>query len=293
MTLLELLQSNSTAFMITMGSLGLIVGSFLNVVIHRLPLIMENDWRQQCAEFLGTACPGIEALENLSLAQPPSRCPHCGHRLGALENIPLLSYLYQRGRCRGCGHGIAWRYPLVELLGALLAAGVAAHFGFGWPALLAAILTWALLALAWIDYDTQYLPDAITLPMLWLGIGANLFGLFTDLQSSVIGAMAGYGSLWSVYQLFKLATGKEGMGFGDFKLLGCLGAWLGWQVLPLIIMLSSIGGSVVGITIICLRRSGRDLKIPFGPYLALAGWIALIWGNDISQWYMHSLGMST
>jgi leader peptidase (prepilin peptidase) / N-methyltransferase len=290
MTLLNYLQSDTQAFIIILFLLGLVVGSFLNVVIYRLPKMMENDWRLQCQEYLGTQDPNAAAPEPLSLSLPASHCPHCRQQLGILENIPVLSYLLQRGRCRHCNTAIAWRYPGVELLSAVLTAYVAWHFGPGWQALAASVLIWALIALTFIDFDTQYLPDAITLPLLWLGLGVNLWHTFTDLPSSVIGAMVGYGSLWSVYQGFKLLTGKEGMGYGDFKLLAALGAWLGWQALPLIIILSSLVGSLVGITLMILKRADRDLKIPFGPYLAVAGSIALIWGQDITTGYLRSIG---
>lgn len=267
--------------------LGLLVGSFLNVVIHRLPLIMERDWQAQCAQMRGDAAPHPEPL---SLARPRSRCPQCGHAITALENIPVLSWLALRGRCRGCGGAISARYPMVELLCAALSGYAAWHFGPGWTTAGALVLLWALLALTFIDFDTQLLPDAITLPLLWAGLLFNLWGSFTDLQSAVIGAMAGYLSLWLVYQGFRLATGREGMGFGDFKLLGAIGAWLGWQMLPLVILLSSLVGSVAGVALIVLARHGRATPIPFGPYLAAAGVIALFWGRWITATYLGTLG---
>lgn len=265
------------------GLLGLAVGSFLNVVIHRLPIMMEREWAAQCADLRGEPAPEFDAL---SLLAPRSRCPKCGHGIGALENIPVLSWLLLRGRCRGCGTGIGVRYPLVELLTGLLSLACAWTFG---PTLLligALALVWALIALTFIDLDTQLLPDSITLPLIWAGLLLNLLGGFTDLQSAVVGAIAGYLVLWSVYWAFKLATGKEGMGYGDFKLLAALGAFLGWQMLPVIILLSSLVGAVVGIALIVLRSHGRDVPIPFGPYLAAAGVIALFFGTTINRTYL-------
>lgn len=270
------------------GLLGLCVGSFLNVVIHRLPKMMENDWRIQCAELRGE-----EAVptETLSLAKPRSRCPSCGHRISALENIPLISYLLiLRGKCSGCGIAISARYPVVEALTGLLSAYAAWHFGPTAQAAGALLLLWALIALSGIDLDTQLLPDSITLPLLWLGLAFNLWTTYCDLPSAVIGAMAGYLALWSVFWLFKLVTGKEGMGYGDFKLLAALGAWLGWQMLPAIILVSSIVGAAVGITLIAAARHGRNIPIPFGPYLAAAGVIALFWGQQITRTYLGMIG---
>ncbi|MDO8348172.1 MAG: A24 family peptidase [Rugosibacter sp.] len=262
------------------GILGLAVGSFLNVVIHRLPQMMEREWAGQCAELRGEEAP---VFEPLSLAKPRSRCPRCGHLISALENIPVISWLVLRGRCKGCAAPISMRYPLVELATAVLFAFVAWYFGFGTTALAALVFIAGLMALTGIDFDTQLLPDDITLPLLWIGLGFNMFGVFTDLKSAVIGAMAGYLSLWLVYWGFKLATGKEGMGYGDFKLLAALGAWLGWQVLPLTILLSSFVGAVIGIALMVFARHGRNVPIPFGPYLAIAGIIALFWGKSLTQ----------
>ncbi len=269
------------------GLLGLCVGSFLNVVIHRLPKMMEREWQTQCAELRGEMPPPGEAL---SLAKPRSRCPTCGHRITALENIPLLSYLLiLKGKCAGCGARISPRYPIVEALTGLLSAYAAWHFGPTLQTLGALVLIWALIALSAIDLDTQLLPDSITLPLLWLGLGFNLWTTYTDLPSAVVGAMLGYLALWSVFWLFKLATGKEGMGYGDFKLLAALGAWLGWQMLPAIILLSSVVGAIVGITLIVACRRGRNIPIPFGPYLAAAGGIALFWGAQITHGYLSSI----
>lgn len=282
----ELLATLSTpaGFTIACGVLGLLVGSFLNVVIHRLPRMMEADWQAQCAELRGEPLP---AAAPLSLVRPRSHCPQCGHPIGALENIPIVSWLLLRGRCSACKAPISARYPLVEALTGTLTALTALHFGFGLAAAGAIALVWSLIALTFIDFDTQFLPDSITLPLLWLGLLLNLWGTFTDLPSAVIGAMAGYLSLWSVYWGFKLATGKEGMGYGDFKLLAALGAWLGWQMLPLIILLSSLVGAVVGVALIILARHGRNVPIPFGPYLAAAGLLALFWGKELTSNYLH------
>ena len=273
-------------FLFSAFFLGLCIGSFLNVVVHRLPKMMEREWHTQCADLRGET---ENELPPLNLSKPRSRCPDCAHQITALENIPILSYLLLRGRCSSCGTGISLRYPLIELLTGMLSAYVAWHFGFGWASLGALIMVWSLIALAAIDFDTQLLPDAITMPLLWLGLAFNLNGVMTDLPSSVLGAMVGYLSLWSVFWLFKLATGKEGMGYGDFKLLAALGAWLGWQMLPVIILLSSIVGALVGIGLIAFARHGRNNPIPFGPYLAAAGVIALFWGPQLTRTYLGLL----
>lgn len=265
------------------GLLGLCVGSFLNVVIHRLPKIMEQEWQAQCAELHGESA---STAEQLSLAKPRSRCPACGHQITALENIPVLSYLLLKGKCSGCGIPISARYPTIEILTGLFSAYTAWHFGPTLQAAGALLLVWSLIALAAIDFDTQLLPDAITLPLLWLGLAFNLADTYVDLPAAVVGAMAGYLALWTVFWLFKLATGKEGMGYGDFKLLAALGAWLGWQMLPTIILLSSVVGAFVGITMIIVARRGRNVPIPFGPYLAAAGAIALFWGPQLTQSYL-------
>ncbi len=265
------------------GLLGLCVGSFLNVVIHRLPKIMEQEWQAQCAELHGESA---STAAHFSLAKPRSRCPVCGHQITALENIPVLSYLLLKGKCSGCGASISARYPIIEILTGLLSAYTAWHFGPTLQAAGALLLVWSLIALAAIDFDTQLLPDAITLPLLWLGLVFNLANTYVDLPTAVVGTMAGYLALWTVFWLFKLATGKEGMGYGDFKLLAALGAWLGWQMLPTIILLSSVVGAVVGITLIIVARRGRNIPIPFGPYLAAAGGIALFWGPQLTRSYL-------
>lgn len=292
MSLVELLQTVPAAFVGACLILGLMVGSFLNVVIHRLPKMMELGWRQQCAELRGEAShPDGDAAPHTpyNLVVPRSACPHCNHAISAWENIPIVSYLLLRGKCKGCGAAISPRYPIIEAISGMLCAYAAWHFGFGWTAAGALLLVWALLTLTAIDIDTQLLPDDITLPLLWAGLLFNLFGVFTNLSSAVLGAAIGYLALWSVYWGFKLATGKEGMGYGDFKLLAALGAWLGWQMLPLIILLSSLVGAVVGITLIVALKHGRNIPIPFGPYLAGGGLIALFWGQTLTQGYLHLL----
>ncbi len=279
----ELLLAQPGAFAIACGLIGLVVGSFLNVVIHRLPRMLERDWAAQCAELRGETPP---AAEPFSLVAPRSRCPQCGHAITALENIPLLSYLFLGGRCRGCRTRISPRYPLVEALSALLSAYAGWRFGPTWAAAGALLFLWCMIALTFIDFDTQLLPDSITLPLLWAGLLLNLGATYADLKSAVIGAIAGYLALWSVYWLFKLATGKEGMGYGDFKLLAAIGAWLGWQMLPLTILASSAVGALVGIVLIVAARHGRNVPIPFGPYLAAAGVIALFWGKPLTRQYL-------
>jgi len=259
---------------------GLCAGSFLNVVVHRLPKMLEREWRAQCAELAGEA-PQAEAPYNLIV--PRSACPSCGHRIGALENVPLLSYVFLGGRCSSCKAKIGIRYPLIEAAAAIAAAYAAWRFGFGWKALGAMLFCWSMIALAAIDLDTQLLPDDISLPLLWAGLAFNLGASFAALGSAVVGAIAGYLSLWLVYWGFKLATGKEGMGYGDFKLLAAIGAWLGWQALPLVILASSFVGALVGVTLIVFARHAREKPIPFGPYLAAAGVIALFWGPELTR----------
>lgn len=265
---------------------GLLIGSFLNVVIHRLPVMMEREWRTQCAELAGEAAPSFEPL---SLVGPRSRCPQCGRPIRAVENVPILSYLMLKGRCPGCGKAISRRYPLVEAVTGLLFGYVAWRFGPGVATAGAMLFVAAMVALTFIDFDTQLLPDDITLPLLWAGLLVNLNGTFASLPNAVIGAAAGYLALWTVYWLFKLATGKEGMGYGDFKLLAAIGAWLGWQLLPLVILLSSFVGAAVGLVLIVLARQGRSVPMPFGPYLAAAGVIALFWGKALNQAYLGVL----
>lgn len=286
MSLFDVLQATPAAFVAVCLILGLIVGSFLNVVIHRLPKMMEHGWLQQCAELRGEDFPQQSPY---NLMVPRSACPNCQHAISAAENIPLISYLLLGGKCKGCGIRISPRYPLVELCTGLSSAYAALHFGFGAAAVGAILLIWALIALSAIDFDTQLLPDDITLPLLWLGLLFNMYGVFTTLPNAVIGAVFGYVVLWLVYWSFKLLTGKEGMGYGDFKLLAALGAWLGWQMLPLIIMLSSLVGAAVGITLMLMLRRGRNVPMPFGPYLAGGGLIALFWGEALNSAYMRLL----
>ncbi len=283
--ILTVLQQNTAFYLLSVFVLSLAIGSFLNVVIHRLPLMMQRSWKQQCSEILELDAP-VDS-ETLNLIAPRSRCPHCKHPIGALENIPVISYLLQKGRCKHCGEPISPRYPIIESVTALLSVVVAWRFGVSEQALFAVLLTWALITLSMIDFDTTLLPDDITLPFLWLGILLGLSAVYVDIQASVIGAVAGYLSLWLVYHVFKLLTGKEGMGYGDFKLLALLGAWMGWQQLPLVIILSSIVGAVVGVSLILFRGRDRNIPIPFGPYLAAAGWIALLWGDAIVSAYIN------
>ena len=271
-------------FTLTCTALGLIVGSFLNVVILRLPKMMEQGWQRECCEVLDQPA---SVQEPISLSHPGSHCPGCGAAIKPWQNIPVISWLVLRGRCAQCGMGISVRYPAVELITGVLSGLVAWHFGFGIEALSALALIWMLVALTGIDIDTQLLPDSITLPLLWLGLAVNLFAVWTPLSSAVMGAMLGYGSLWSVYWLFKLVTGKEGMGYGDFKLLGALGAWFGWQAVPLMILLSSFVGAALGIAILLSKRQGRDTPMPFGPYLAGAGLLTLFFGDTLIAEYLQ------
>lgn len=285
MSLLSTLQDHPGFFVFIVTLLGLMVGSFLNVVIHRLPVMLEREWQQQCAELKGESTP---KAPHYNLVVPRSGCPSCGHAITAAENIPILSWLYLRGRCSACRSPISARYPVVEALSGLLSGYIAWRFGVTLAAAGALLFAWAMIALAFIDFNTQLLPDDITLPFLWLGLVLNLGGTFTDLPSAVIGAAAGYVALWSVYWLFKLATGKEGMGHGDFKLLAAIGAWLGWKMLPVVILLSSLVGAIVGISLIVALGRDRNVPIPFGPYLAGGGLIALFWGADLCRAYLGS-----
>lgn len=288
MPLLDLLASSPLAFVLCTLVLGLLVGSFLNVVVYRLPKMMIRDWKTQSREMLDL--PPEPQTETFNLILPHSRCPHCSHKIRAWENIPVVSYLFLGGKCSQCKAPISKRYPLVELACGVLSAFIAWHFGFGWQAGAVLVLTWGLLSMSLIDADHQLLPDAIVLPLLWLGLIVNAFGLFTSLTDALWGAVAGYLVLWCVFWLFKLITGKEGMGYGDFKLLAMLGAWGGWQILPLTILLSSIVGAVLGLILLRLRNVETSTPIPFGPYLALAGWIALLWGDQITTSYLQIAG---
>jgi leader peptidase (prepilin peptidase)/N-methyltransferase len=269
---------------------GLLVGSFLNVVIYRLPVMMNTGWKKECKEYLE-----IEDTESndepFNLMVPLSRCPGCNSAIKPYQNIPVLSYLFLKGKCSECKIHISLRYPLIEAFTGIASAIVAWHFGYTVEMLFALLLTWCLISLSFIDIDHQLLPDSITLPMLWLGLFLSLFSVYSDSHSSIIGAIAGYLSLWSVYQLFRLATGKEGMGYGDFKLLSLFGAWLGWQYLPLIILLSSLVGAIIGISMILITKKDHRIPIPFGPYLAMAGWLALLWGDQINALYLNAVGL--
>jgi leader peptidase (prepilin peptidase)/N-methyltransferase len=288
MSLVDLLASSPLAFVLSALILGLLVGSFLNVLVYRLPIMMERDWQAQSREML--KLPAEPEGETFNLILPHSRCPHCAHRIRPWENLPVLSYLFLGGKCSSCKAPISKRYPLVELACGLLSGYVAWHFGFGWPAAAMLVLTWGLLAMSLIDADHQLLPDSLVLPLLWLGLIVNSPGLFTSLGDALWGAVAGYLVLWSVFWLFKLVTGKEGMGYGDFKLLAMLGAWGGWQILPLTILLSSLVGAILGLIMLRLRNVETSTPIPFGPYLAIAGWIALLWGGQITDSYLQFAG---
>ena len=288
MSILEFWGANAAVFVACVVVLGLLVGSFLNVVVYRLPKMLMRDWRAQAREVLEMPTKDVEETFNLVL--PNSSCPNCGHEIKPWENIPLLSWLFLRGKCSGCKQAISVRYPLVELACGVLSGVIAWQFGVSWEGLAMLVLTWGLLAMSLIDADQQILPDALVLPLLWLGLILNSFGLFTSLPDALWGAVIGYMSLWSIFWLFKLVTGKEGMGYGDFKLLALLGAWGGWQVLPLTILLSSVVGAVLGVIILRLQRNSYSNPIPFGPYLAVAGWIALIWGDAITSSYLQFAG---
>ncbi len=266
---------------------GLIVGSFLNVVIYRLPLSMLQSWKRECEEFLKNNSELDTSDTTFNIAFPASHCPKCKAKVQPWQNIPILSYILLQGRCASCKSPIAIRYPLVELATGLLTGFCFYSYGLSLEGLLVAVFTWCLISLTMIDIDHKLLPDNITLPLLWLGLLANSGGLFVDLHSALYGAAAGYLSLWSVYWLFKTLTGKEGMGFGDFKLLAALGAWMGWQMLPLVIILSSLVGAVIGIAGILIQGRDKNVPIPFGPYLAIAGWIAFFWGDKITQAYLQ------
>ena len=291
--MLELISGSPAVFVVVVFAFALLLGSFLNVVIYRLPLMMQRDWRQQCAELseMQLELPE-EAQQGLrfNLVAPRSRCRHCGHRITALQNIPVISYVALGGKCAGCGQPISARYPLVEAVTAFLCAAVAGHFGFGWEALMGIVLTLYLVPITMIDFDHQLIPDSTVLPLLWIGLAMSLFHpvagsdtLFISPQDAIIGAIVGYLSLWSVYWLFKLVTGKEGMGYGDFKLLAALLAWLGWQQVLVIVLMSAVVGAIVGISLTVFRGRDHQVPMPFGPFLAAAGWITMLWGDVIKQ----------
>jgi leader peptidase (prepilin peptidase)/N-methyltransferase len=298
MSAISLLASSPALFVGTCLVLGLVVGSFLNVVIHRVPIMMERQWREQCAELedpdhAATVPANLPAEERFNLIVPRSACPACKAPITALQNIPILSYLFLRGRCASCGVHISVRYPIVEALTGILCAAVAWKLGFGWPAAAGLVLTWFLVALAFIDIDTQLLPDSLTLPLLWLGLLLSLFApapglapIPVDMRSSIIGAIAGYLCLWTVYHLFRLLTAKEGMGYGDFKLLAALGAWLGWQMLLPVVLIAAAVGAVAGIALLAARGQNRSTPIAFGPFLAAAGWLMLMFGRELVTGYL-------
>ena len=294
MSLLHVLQNQAAMLAAVCALVGLIVGSFLNVVIHRLPKMLERDWDGQAAELLEQKnltdlAKKLRSVDTAryNLMTPASTCPQCSHQIRAYENIPIISYVFLRGRCSSCKAPISVRYPIIEAISGALAAYIGWRFGFTLAMAAALVFAWSLVALTAIDIDTQLLPDDITLPLLWIGLLVNLNNGFNPLSSAVIGAVVGYLSLWSVYWVFKLTTGKEGMGYGDFKLLAAIGAWLGWKMLPIVILLSSLVGAIVGIALIVFTRHGRNTPIPFGPYLAAAGLIALFWGDAINRTYLQ------
>lgn len=281
MDLFTVLQQNAAFFYLTVGVISLVVGSFLNAAIYRIPIMLENSWREDCRQLLEHNHADSKPGKKFNLFVPRSQCPHCGHMITAIENIPVISYLFLGGKCRECRNPISIQYPLIEVFTVLVSLLVAWKFGPAKATIAALFFAWTLITLSIIDIKTMLLPDNLTLPLLWLGIGVNYFGVFTDLESSVLGAMAGYLSLWFIYHLFRILTGKEGMGFGDFKLLGALGAWGGWQILPFTIFASSLAGAVFGIGLMLIRRSKDSHPLPFGPWLALAGFAAFIWRDEL------------
>ena len=286
MSFITLLQNNSVFFISLCTTIGLVAGSFLNVIIFRLPKMMEREWNQQCSELRGET---IKPLPTLNLVKPFSECPHCKHKITALESIPIISYLALRGRCSQCNTSISLRYPIMEALTGIMSGFIAWHFGYGFITVAALIFVWSMIVLAFIDLDTQLLPDEVTLPLLWIGLLINLGNSFTDISSAVIGAASGYIFLWLIYWCFKIATGKEGMGYGDFKLLAVIGAWFGWKMLPLVILFSSLAAAVIGIVLIIVAKNKRDTPFPFGPYLVGSGLVALFWGDQLNRTYLDLL----
>ncbi|MCP4981659.1 MAG: prepilin peptidase [Gammaproteobacteria bacterium] len=288
-SLISLFEQQPILFLGTLFVFGSVVGSFLNVVIYRLPVMMQREWRQDCLEFLEQ--PAAAEQDKFNLSVPRSRCGHCGHQITVLENIPMISYLVLGGKCSSCKTPISAQYPLVELFTGLVSVVVGWHFGVSLQTLAALFLSWCLIAASGIDIGHKLLPDNITLPLLWLGILLALLDVFVSLEDSIIGVITGYMSLWSVFMLFKLITGKEGMGYGDFKLLAMLGAWLGWKPLFIVILTSSVVGASVGISMILLKKTSRSTQIPFGPYLAAAGWITLLWGDQLMRFYLTAFAL--
>ncbi len=301
MAIFDLIVSNSTIFLSLLFLLGLMVGSFLNVVIYRFPIMLQQQWNSECCEFLSEQDKSFKPLckklldsqHPCSLSSPGSQCPHCQHKIRFYENIPVVSWLFLKGRCSNCQQKISIRYPLIELLTAFLTLAVGLKFGATLQTMVLISLVWSLIALSMIDYDTQLLPDDITLPVLWLGLLVSFFDFsIVDSFDALLGAMAGYLSLWFVFQLFKLITGKEGMGYGDFKLFALFGAWLGWQSLPVILFISTLSGAIIGLSLQLLLKKDKSIPIPFGPYLSIAGLIALFWGGEITNLYFNLAGLN-
>lgn len=293
--LTAIFEQSPATFLITCTLLGLIVGSFLNVVIFRLPKMLEQEWRSECREFLADELDLAKVKQNqakesvITLSKPASTCPKCGHKIKVWENIPVISWLMLKGKCSACANPISARYPIIETATGLLSLAIAMHYGVTWQTLFMLMLTWCLIALTMIDFDKMILPDQITLPLVWIGLLLNLNNMFISLDEAVIGAIIGYMSLWSIFWLFKLITGKEGMGYGDFKLFAVFGAWFGWQVLPILILMASLVGAIIGISLMVLKNHEGSKPIPFGPYLAIAGWITALWGDAIWAWYLGIL----
>lgn len=285
MELITVLRENATFFLIVVGFFSLLVGSFLNAAIYRIPIMLQHGWREECEELIGgdSYTTKEEMNKKFNLFVPRSQCPSCGHMITALENIPVISYLFLRGKCSSCKTHISIQYPIIEISTALLSVFIAWKIGFSWQVLAALVFTWTLITLALIDAKTMLLPDNLTLPLMWLGIAVNYNELFVNLQSSVLGAMIGYMSLWTLFQVFRLVTGKEGMGYGDFKILAAIGAWGGWQILPFTIFVASLLGAVIGILMMTIQKKKESQPIPFGPWLALAGFIGFIWRDEVIQ----------
>lgn len=287
---IQFFSEHSWLYLSAICVLSLLVGSFLNVVIYRVPIMMKREWREECLEFLDM--PAEEKPERFNLLLPSSRCPHCDTPIKSWQNIPIISYLFLKGRCANCKTAISARYPLVEFITAIASIIVAAQFGMSLQTVFALLFTWSMIAITMIDYDEKFIPDSITLPVLWVGLLINMHGLFVPLDEAIYGVVAGYLSLWSFTKLFYVVTGKQGMGHGDFKLFALFGAWMGWHVLPFIILASSLVGAVFGILLMATSNANRNTAIPFGPYLAVAGWIALLFGQQIIDWYLRFSGLA-
>lgn len=291
---IALFEQSPIIFYVTITLFGLVIGSFLNVVIYRLPKMLENEWRCECREFLKDELKPVAKKDHkepevLTLSKPASTCPKCGHKIKVWENIPVISWLFLKGKCSSCANPISPRYPIIETVTGITSLIIGMYFGVTWQALFMLVLTWALIALTMIDIDKMILPDQITLPLVWLGLILGLNDVFVSIDQAVIGAVVGYMSLWSIFWIFKLVTGKEGMGYGDFKLFAVFGAWFGWQLLPLLILMASLVGAIIGISMMVFRNHEGSKPIPFGPYLAIAGWITALWGEGIWAWYLAAL----